>query len=80
MKLKQVIIAIERLINTLANGWSDETLSARAFRNADKRKSWYYFMRFIDFIFFWQKCHCYCSWVNEIERKNLPSSYSIENK
>ena len=32
MNTKQVLIAVDQLLNTLTGGWADETISARAWR------------------------------------------------
>ena len=67
---KRVLIGIDQLANViLFNGWPDETLSARAWR-----EQWQ--LRFlIDGIFFWQRAHCEQSYIWEQARKDLPKDY-----
>lgn len=76
MKAKQVAIAIDQLLNTLFGGFADETLSARAYRMSDKKRRWLIVQRWIDGVFFWQKYHCFNSYINEVKRKHLPKEYS----
>ena len=72
MKIKQVLLALDQLTNTLLGGMADETLSARAYRTRETNP---WRMRVIDALFFWQDSHCYDSWLSEIERRHLPSAY-----
>lgn len=76
MKPKQVAIAIDQFLNTLLGGFADETLSARAWRLADKKRRWAVIRKCIDGLFFWQKDHCLNSYINEVKRKHLPKEYS----
>ncbi len=46
--LKNILISIDQLLNTILGGWCDETLSSRAFRT----NAWY--RTPIDLMFFWQ--------------------------
>ena len=71
--LFQVLIAIDQLVNALLRGWSDETLSARAYRMKLKgRKYWGWTASAIDSLFFWQTDHCMNAWRDELERRQLP--------
>lgn len=72
MKIKQVLLALDQLANTLLGGMADETLSARAYRTRETNP---WRMRVIDALFFWEDGHCYKSWLSEVERKHLPSAY-----
>lgn len=65
--LKQFLIALDQLINTLCGGWADETLSSRAWR--ENRE---FLRRLIDALFFWQPHHCRASYENELARSQLP--------
>lgn len=73
--MKQVLIAIDQLINTLLGGWADETLSARIYRNTNKSWWWNTLHKVVDTIFFWQDNHCYVSYLNENARTQLPKTY-----
>ena len=64
-------IAIDQLFNALFGGACDETLSSRAWRLQEERgKKLPRFL--IDTLFFFDKDHCYQSYLSEIERKQLP--------
>ena len=78
MKIKQLLISIDQFLNVLADGFADETLSARAYRNASVVPRWNRFMRVTDALFFWQPQHCYKAWISEVERKQYPKSYQIK--
>lgn len=65
--MRQILIAVDQLLNTLLGGWADETLSARAWRGG-----WH---RPIDTIFFWQRQHCYNSYLSERNRAQMPPEY-----
>lgn len=75
--LTQFLIALDQMINTIVwvrgdgFGKADETLSARAWRLRKGSNTY----KFINFLFFWQKNHCYESYLSEVERKHLPSEY-----
>lgn len=63
---------------TSYGGMADETISARAHRNSVKSKRWAFMKCAIDTIFFWQKDHCYQSFVSELHRKQMPSEYRVD--
>ncbi len=73
--MKQVLIALDQLVNTLVGGMADETLSASAWRNRDKHSAY----RIIDALFFWDrdgdKRHCELSYEAELLRSHLPRGY-----
>jgi hypothetical protein len=73
--MKQFLIALDQLINTVFGGMADETLSARAYRQ--KLKGHTTPVKIIDAVFFWQENHCYTSYEAELKRKQLPSSYTV---
>jgi len=68
--VKQILIAIDQLANTLAGGYADETLSARAWR--EDRKT---LVKIIDALFFFDPNHCEESWRSEMLRRQLPNTY-----
>ena len=70
----QILIALDQLLNTLLGGWADETLSARAYRQQDKRR-WYILMTLINMVFFLQPNHCQNSYVSELNRKHISREY-----
>lgn len=68
---KQVLIAIDQLLNTCFLGWADETLSSRAFRwYQDSVRSWP--MRLIDALFWFDHNHCRESYESERRRAQMP--------
>lgn len=75
--MRQVVIALDQLANTLAGGMADETLSARAWRlDIERGRAWP--RRIIDAIFFLDPDHCEQSWRSEIERRQLPDHYRLK--
>jgi len=75
MRIKQILIALDQVLNALAGGWADETLSARAYRRRYKKAGWRRAMRVIDTLFFWQPHHCKSAWQAEAQRRQLPIEY-----
>lgn len=74
--IKQILIAIDQLFNTLTGGYADETLSSRAWRLYARNKlSGRILKPLIDTLFFWQKDHCYNSFLSEVERRQLPREF-----
>lgn len=72
--MKQFLIALDQLANTLAGGYADETLSARAHRVAEEGvPAWP--QRLINGLFFWERAHCLKAYRSEVERRQLPSRY-----
>ena len=68
---KAVLIAVDQLVNALLAGFPDETMSSRAWRwEQNGVRSWP--RRFIDRLFFWEKNHCYQSYISEREGRQLP--------
>jgi hypothetical protein len=68
--VKQVLIAIDQLANTLFGGFADETLSARCWREQRTMA-----IRIIDTQFFFDPNHCENSWRSEVLRLQLPKGY-----
>lgn len=69
---KNLLVALDQLINAVCCGWPDETLSSRAWRwHVARVRSWP--CRCIDTIFFWDKLtrhgktkqHCQLSFDSE---------------
>ena len=74
--IKNNLISFDQSCNTILNGYPDETLSARAWRTEQENNTFGKFFRpTIDTLFFFQKDHCYNSYLSEIERKQLPKEY-----
>ena len=68
---KAVLIAADQLVNAVIGGYCDETLSSRAWRwEQNGVRSWP--RRLIDRLFFWEKQHCYQSYISEREGRQLP--------
>ena len=71
--IKNILVAFDQLLNAIFRGEPDETLSSRAYRLEKERgRKWPRFL--IDTLLFWDKDHCYQSYLSEIERKQLPPS------
>lgn len=70
--LKNVLIGIDQLVNTLANGAPDETISSRSWRTRRKHP-WRRVL--IDAIFFpIERNHCKKSWESERQHLQEPKS------
>lgn len=71
---KAVVIALDQLINALCGGWPDETLSSRAYRRCrDDGKCTC--KKVIDTLFFFEKDHCFQSYVSEEVNRHLPPEF-----
>ncbi len=74
--MKQILIAIDQLANTLFLGYADETLSARAWRvERDGKFFGKVFRPIIDTLFFFDKEHCYNSYLSEVRKRHFPRDY-----
>lgn len=72
--LKQVLIALDQLLNTLFKGYADETLSSRAYRlRVERGRVWP--ERIIDTVLFFDDNHCEESYISEVQRRQLPPSF-----
>lgn len=75
--MKQFLIAIDQLANTLLGGMADETLSARSWRTQSP------IHKAIDAVFFFDrqgmKRHCQLSYESELLRLQLPGAYRKQN-
>lgn len=71
--LKQILIAVDQLANTVLSGYADETLSSRAHRMREKgHRYWGWTASAIDLLFFFDPDHCRASYESERERMQLP--------
>lgn len=74
--IKNILIALDQLLNALLGGYPDETLSSRAWRlYARNNISGKILKPCIDMIFFLEKDHCYNAFLSEINRRQLPSQF-----
>ena len=84
MKLKQyfinILISFDQFVNVLFLGQPDETISSRAWRCKDSSSFWRFMRKLIDTIFFWQKDHCYYSFIAEVERHQITTEMITKNK
>lgn len=74
----QLAISIDQLFNVLLGGYADETLSSRAWRAYyDKKPFGLVFKPVIDTIFFFDKDHCFNSFLSErLDRQQPPENRS----
>lgn len=73
-RVREVLIAIDQLLNAIAGGYADETMSARCWRLRAQQP--YAALRSaIDGLFFLQVDHCKSSYESELERAQLPAEY-----
>lgn len=68
--LKNILIAIDQLFNTVLLGWPDETFSSRCWR-------WYLSgikipCYIVDTLLFFDKNHCKSSYESEVLRRQAP--------
>lgn len=72
----QVLIAYDQLWNAVLGGYADETLSSRAWR-AEQKGRWFgkIFRPLIDCLLFFDKNHCYNSYLAEVQRRQLPQDF-----
>lgn len=71
--LKNLLIALDQLVNALLGGWPDESLSSHCWRiEQEQGISWP--RKLVDALLFFDKDHCQESYENELERRQLPPS------
>ena len=77
--LKQLLIALDQLANVLIGmlcgykSYSDETLSAKAYRlELERGRTWA--RKLIDALFWFDKNHCKESYESEVLKRQLPPS------
>jgi hypothetical protein len=82
--IKQVLIALDQLINTLiftgkdGFGMADETMSARLWRLQNNSKVWLMARRLVDvvaLVLFRDRNHCHKAYIAEFEKHQLPDEY-----
>ena len=73
--VKNLLIWADQGLNAVLAGSPDETLSARAYRLSSSSEFWFWSMKAIDLIFFWQTDHCRRSYEAEQARRHLPKEY-----
>ncbi|OBX02793.1 uvrD/REP helicase [Gallibacterium genomosp. 3] len=78
MQIKQILIALDQLANTLVGGYADETISSRCYRNAklkdSPKKRWVFFYALINTLFC-DKNHCKEAYQSEVLRRQYPSDF-----
>lgn len=82
MYIKNVLIGLDQFLNSCLCGKPDETISAKLYRKSITTGKWYwkYSEKFVNAIFF-DKDHCYQSFLSEVERKQFPNHYkNYDNK
>jgi hypothetical protein len=74
--VKCVAIAVDQLLNAILGGFPDETLSSRAYRaERNNRIFGKIFRPLIDGLLFFDRQHCYNSYLSEVERRQLPREF-----
>jgi hypothetical protein len=72
MKILQIAVALDQLVNTIFGGYADETMSSRCWRLREYQP--YKVLRpAIDAVLFFDPRHCETSYLNEIARKYQPA-------
>jgi len=74
--VKNILIGIDQLVNTILGGMPDETISAKAYRMRVEKNSffWKNAEKVINFLFFDEK-HCEDAANSELSRKQISSWY-----
>lgn len=76
--MREFLIAVDQLLNTICGGYADETVSSRCWRLRDYQP--YRILRaVIDGLFFWQKDHCQTAYESERKRMQLPPELRGQN-
>jgi len=70
--MREVPQALTQLLNAICGGFSDESLSGRAYRGRNARRRWAAWVWVIDRLFFWEVQHCYNAYMRELERRRIP--------
>jgi hypothetical protein len=74
MRLYEIAVALDQLVNAVLGGYADETMSARCWRLRSARPySW--LRRAVDLLFWFQKNHCQTAYESERLRSQLPAEY-----
>jgi hypothetical protein len=73
--MRQFLIALDQLGNTLVGGWADETLSSHAYRLHRDKKAFGFMMHIINTLFFWEPDHCQRAFESERLRNHLDPEF-----
>jgi hypothetical protein len=77
----QFLHALTQVGNTMippldgAVGWSDESMSARAYRAQRDGRVLGFLAKVINGLFFWQDDHCKSAYLSEAARRQTPPEY-----
>ena len=75
-RAKNILIAVDQLINTVAGGYPDETFSSRCWRwSKDGKRDWP--RKIVDGLLFWDKDHCRESYASELLRRQCPPEMHV---
>lgn len=68
--MKRILVSVDQLLNVLAGGDEDETLSSRIYTNSiEKAGVWLLACKLVDACFFWQTNHCKQAFLFEFSKK-----------
>lgn len=67
--VKQILIAVDQLVNAILLGYADETISARAYRLGKTSKAWRVAEKVINVLFFFQDEHCQAAYLDEVKNR-----------
>lgn len=77
MRVLQIAIALDQLVNTLLGGYADETISAKSYRCRHNSGMRWLAYRSINALFFWQDDHCHSAFDSEKLRAHFPIEYRL---
>ena len=75
MGVKQVLIGIDQLGNTLLGGYADETISSRSWRLRLASQFWGRMFKVVEFLF--GKGHCEDAYLSEELRRQAPPALRV---
>lgn len=78
--MKQIAIAADQFFNAILGGYADETISARLYRNRNRSWWWRFWHKAVNLVFFWQPAHCFEAYISEVNRKQLPKEYQLQQR
>lgn len=73
--LKNILVALTQLLNTVLGGYPDESTSSRAHRQRRVKLRWDVTRRLINMVFFWEQDHCRDAYLSEAAYRQMPPEF-----
>ena len=79
-RLYQLLISLDQFLSCLVglitgDAWADETFSSKCWRKGKVSKVWNTVRVIVDSLLWFDKQHCFTSYISEAERKQLPEEF-----